>query len=358
MAYTAGTYSATDLPHILKKQQDLLNGQGRMSELEEPIVAGQAILSNMNPDISGIEFRGEECIKAKATNIRAASTITGSKSVTCIPTGGIEAGTDSKTFSKEVLTNIARFKIWDHECHNQYSFNDRFAYLDMKAKIDLEKELTKVLINFLATNADVPVPSWFKSTSVTPVVDDTNVLEIATADWKGDLLADFYAIKQLAYMPNAIILSGRNLWNATMLAQFQVNYASTNNQVLTGQNWFQMYFDLMNVDQVLGDSSTFMMDKNAIIFWSSPLHPQLVNPVLMASDTYMWSDTLPRLRYMANGAMQPIYVDIKTARGCTSGSYWTEYEYILRGALGTNLPNHNDDYGILRFRNVATPANE
>ena len=358
MAYVAGTYTASDLPHILKKEADLLSGQSRMSELTQPIIAGQAILQNMNPDITGIQFAGEECIKAKVTNIRAASTITGSKSITCVPTGGIEAGTDSKEFSKTVLTNIARFKIWDHECHNQYGFNDRFAYLDLKAKIDLELELTKVLVNYLATNADVPDPTWFKSTSVTPVVDDTNVLEIATADWKGDLLADFYAIKTLADMPNAIILSGRNLWNATMLAQFQVNYASTNNQVLTGQNWFDLYFDLKNIDQTLSGAETLMMDKNAIIFWSSPLHQQMMQPKLMAADTYMWSDVLPRLKYMANGAMQNIYVDIKTARGCTSGSYWTEYEYILRGALDTNLPNQNSDYGILRFRNVTTPANE
>lgn len=357
MSYTAGTYTASVMGDVLLKESELL-ATSRQYELSRSIVAGQAILSNQDPNITGIEFRGEECIKAKATNIRLGSTLASDKTVACTVSTGVEAGTDSITFAKEILTKPSRFRIWDHECHNAYDFVDRLAYMSLKAKIDQEVELTKVGINFLAAGADVPVPSWFQSTGTTPVVDDTNVLEIATADWKGDLLADMLAIKQLAYMPNAIIVSGRNLWNKTILAQFEGQYASQNNQVLVGQNFFDIYFDLMNVDQTLGDAGTLMIDKNAMIFWSSPLHPDIANPQLMTADTYRWTDMLPRLQYMANGKMNPVYIDVKATRICSSAAYGWDYEYVLRGAMSLNLPNASDDYGILRFRNVATPANE
>jgi len=355
MAYVAGTYTASELEKVVLKEGEFLT-TSRQSELSQPIVAGQAILSNMDPNIQGIQFMGEECIKAKITNIRLASTLAADKTYTCETTGGIEAGTDSKDLSKTILTKPSRFKIWDHECHNAFDFTDRLAYMSLKAKIDQELELTRVLVEMLQTNADVPDPAWFTSTTVTPVVDNTTELEIATADWNGSLLAEFLAIKTLADMPNAIILSGRNLFNKTVLAQFESQYASTNNQVLVGQNFFDIYFDLKNVDQTTGLKSTFMVDKNALIFWSSPLHKESMVPELVKSDTYRWTDTLPRLQYMANGRMNPIYIDVKASRICTSGAYGWEYEYILRGALDTNLPNQNGDYGILHFSNVTTPA--
>lgn len=358
MAYVAGTYSASQMTEVLAKENELVQ-TSRQQELSRPIVAGAAILQNQDINIEGIQFSGEECIMAKATNIRAASMLAADKTVACTVTAGIEAGTDSITFAKEVLTKPARFTIMDSECNNTYTLQDRLAYHSLKAKIDLEVELSAVLVAFAATNADVPDPTWFQSTTVTPVVDDVNTLEIATVDWTGALLADFAAIKQLAVMPNSIILSGRNLWNKTLLAQFEANYATTNNQVLVGQNFFDMYFDLMNVDQTLGDKSTLMLDKNSILFWSSPVHQNLATPQLMTSDTYIWSDMLPRLQYMANGRMNPIYIDVKATRFCASGtSYGWRYEYVLRGALSLNMPNVNGDYGILRFRNVATPANE
>jgi hypothetical protein len=76
-----------------------------------------------------------------------------------------------------------------------------------------------------------------------------------------------------------------------------------------------------------------------------------------ANDHYHFVDQLPRLRYFANGTLNPIYVDVRVIKTCVLDAAgiprngW-KFEFALFGALRLNLPDRNGDYGILRVDEI------
>lgn len=124
-----------------------------------------------------------------------------------------------------------------------------------------------------------------------------------------------------------------------------------------------MYLDLANVDLSTPLNRTFVLDKNALVFWSAPDYLGF-EPIQMDHNTYVWRDVLPRLQYFANGSMQPIYVDVRAKRICSTlqseeavtssnVAYGWAYEYVLRGALEYNLKDCNNLQGILQINEKA-----
>ena len=354
MAYVAGTYTASARAARLLIETEIMGDASRMSELKMPIVAGQAILMNQDPHIEEINLgKGKKCINAKVVNIRSASTLRANKTLACTILAGPEAGSDSLTLTKEVLTKPAAFTILDNQCDNEFDFNKKLAYQGLKAKIDLEVELTKVLIALAAANADVPTAAWFE----TPGTVVADAYEVTTANFGSNLIADALAASMIAKMPNSIILNGRNLFNDAILAQYKGAACCDNDSILNSQNYFQLYWDLLNMDAVLGVGYSLVMDKNSLVFWSSPNYTNMA-PELQTGDVYAWVETLPRLTYYMNGAQQPIYVDVRAQKVCQLDAYGNEsigynYEYVLRGAMVANLTNADARHGILKIRKVA-----
>lgn len=346
MAYTAGVFTASQYGDQLIKESELLGEGSRMTELKQPIVAGAAILMHQDPNVVE-KYEGQRCIGAKLTNIRAASTLRANTTLVCDLPAGVEAGSDSLNVTKQILCKPAAFTIWDSQCRNAYDAAEQTAYMSAKAKIDLEIELTSTLVALLESNADSVVGLATHFESVTPT-ENVDTLEIAAANFTSDLVADFTALAQIVDMNNAIILNGRNLYNDAINAQFQGAACCDNDTILNSNQYFSMFWDLKNVTA----ANTYLVDKNALLFWSSPLYTNTV-PVGISNDTFVWTDMLPRLKYMSNGVMNDIYIDVRAKRVCSivngdPAEGWN-YEYVLRGAMTPNMSNQDDRNGIIKI---------
>ena len=354
MAFTANVFTPSAIgAAILAEDEILVNS--RMSEFKEPIMAGQAILAHQDPTIATIGA-GLGCMNASIYTLRSASTDKGSKTLDCDITAGVKAGTEKIDLTKEVLVNLEKFSIDDIKCANAVDFGKELAYMGMKAKIQLEVKLSKALVALANTGIDLPDADWFETEGTL----SGSIFEVAKVNFTSDMLADLQWASQVANMYDPLILNGRNFYNNAILEVYKSQGCCTNDAILNRNTFFDVVWDPKNVDQVTGAKSTLVIDKNSILFWSSPAYSNLGmrSMILEQADTYHWVETLPRLQYFANGGFQPIYVDIRATRSCVKDAAgiprngWS-FEYALFGAMRLNLPNATDDYGILRVDQAA-----
>ena len=317
--------------------------------MKQPIVAGQAILAHQSPEI--IErFEGQECIEAKVVALRACDNdIEGAATINCDIPDATELGSESLVLAKELLVNPVRFTIKEKECHNAFTWDERMAYNMTKSKTLLEIALTKRLVTLAATTADTPSTSWFEKTTGTVV---GNSFDVTTANFAPELYADLLYASQITDMNDIIVVNGVNFYHDTFLNQFKGIACCDNDSVLSGAP-YEVFFDLKNMDSTLGAKVTMAIDKNALLFWSSPNFTNTA-PELKTDDIYVWRDMLPRLKYMANGAMQDIYIDVRAQKKCIDGSRNTQwnFELTLWGAITANLANCDDRQGIIKVTQV------
>jgi hypothetical protein len=131
MAFTAGVFTPTAIGASLISEMDLLT-TSRMSELKQEVIAGQAILQHQDPQILTQGF-GESCINAKVFAMRSASLEAANTTLACAVATGPEAGSETLTLTKALLTKPQRFTIKDIQCQNEADFGTQKGYLGMKA---------------------------------------------------------------------------------------------------------------------------------------------------------------------------------------------------------------------------------
>lgn len=350
--FTAADFTPTIIGAAKINESELL-ATSRMSELQLEIVAGAAILGNQDPNIVTTGF-GENCINADIYTLRSGSMDKGNKTIDCAVSVGDEAGTEKISLTKEILVNLEHFFIKDNQCANAVDFGTLLGYNLTKAKVGLEVKLSRALVAMAATNADIPVAGWFE----TPGTVATNTYTITKANFGSHVLADVLWASRASDMISPIVLNGRNLFNKAVLAEYESAGCCTTNALLATDRMFQFYWDAKNVDQVTAKASTLVIDRNSLLFWSSPAYSNIGLESAMdagkeADDTYHYVDILPRLKYFANGVLQDIYVDVRMKRTCIKGSGdiaprdgWA-FELSLAGAMTPNLVNQDGRAGIL-----------
>ena len=354
MAFTANVFTPTAIGTKIIAEADLL-ATGRMAELKQEIIAGQAILMHQDPVFITDGF-GQSCLNIKTSTLRSASLDTGDKTIDCKPASGVKAGSETLVLDKTILTNVEEFQIDDILCANAVTFGEQLAYLGMKAKVAIEVKISKALVALAATGQDTPLVAWFE----TPGAVVGTAYEIEASNFGSEVIADVQWAAKAADMFDPIIISGRNFYNKHILEMYASTGCCTNDAILNRNQAFDLYWDAKNVDSVLGADSTIVIDKNSLLFMSSPVYSNIgmENMVMTENDTYVWVETLPRLQYFAGGRMQPIYVNVRAAKTCVKDALgiprtsWA-VQYFPTGAMRLNLPNEAGDYGILRINKVA-----
>jgi hypothetical protein len=361
MPFTPGDFTPSQLQALVVKEADLLLTDRSMSELSKDIVAGAALLQHQDPSIvtDGV---GLNCINAKIYTSRLGNTDKGNKTVACAVSVGPQAGTEAIPITKEVLVNLERFTINDNLCANAEDFNRLYAENMLKVKAKIEGKLSSALVAAVDATKDLPVAGWFETAGTVVTLD--KLYTVTAANFKsGDVLSDFLWAGKVSGMNDPIVLNGRNFFNDAIKNQFESNGCCTNDAILNGNRVFQVYWDSQNVDQVTGARTSLLVDKNAVLFWSSPGYANLGISSMMtegkeANDTYHYVDTLPRLQYYANGQLNPIYVDVRLKWGCLDGGAnivprngWN-VEVMLLGAITPNLANTDGYQGVIRVDRV------
>lgn len=358
MAFTPNVFTDSIIGNVKLNEKEILM-TSRMAELNYEIVAGAAILNNQDPTIVTAGF-GQACMGADIYTLRSGSLDKGNKTIACAVGTGPKAGSEKLTITKEILTDLEYFSIDDILCNNAVDFAKQFAYLSLKAKIALEVKLSKALVAAAVAGQDTAVADWFE----TPGSVNTGVYEIAKTDFSSAVLGDLLWAARSTDMVAPIVVNGRNLFNAKTMAEFEHMGCCSTNAALNSNKLFQLYWDAKNVDSVTGANSSLVIDKNALLFWSSPAYSNVGIATAMeagkeAADRYHYVDVLPRLQYYANGQMNPVYVDVRMEKGCVTDSLgiprdsW-KVEMWLSGALELNLPNADAGLqGIIHVQQIA-----
>jgi len=357
MAFTAGVFTPTAIGASLIEESELV-ASSRMSELSQEIIAGQAILQHQDPNIITSGF-GQSCINASVYSLRSASLEKADTTIACAVGGTIKAGTEAQAITKAILTKPQGFIIDDIQCANEADFGKQKAYLGMKAKVGLEVALSQALVAKAVTGIDTPIAGDFETAGA--VLGDA--YQVTTANFDSDLLADIEWMAKARDLNQPIILNGRNFYNQHILEQYASTGCCTNDAILNANQTFNVYWDAKNVDSIAGAGSTLVIDKNSLLFWSQPVYSNIGMDTAMTegaepADRYHWVETLPRLQYFANGAMQPIYVDVRAERSCVTDalgvprSSW-KFEYMLFGALELNMANQDGNQGIYKIEKIA-----
>lgn len=356
MAFTAGVFTPSAIADIVIAEQDLL-ATSRMSELSQEIVAGQALLQHQDPNIVTLG-EGSSCFGAKVYTLRSASLEAANTTLACAIPAGPKAGTEAISLTKTLLTKPQRFAIDDVLCRNDVDFVKQMAYLGMKAKVGLEVALSKAIVTLAGTGADTPEADWFETAGTVSGTD----YEIDAADFDADVLADLQWAGKASDMNQPIIINGRNFFNKSIIEQYASVGCCTNDAILNRNQVFDIYWDAKNVDSTLGAGSTLVVDKNSVLFWSSHVYDNMGMETMTtegeeSNDRFHFVDTLPRLKYFANGGLQDIYVDVRVEKGCVldslnvSRTAW-KFEYMLFGAMSLNLANQDGYNGILSIKKV------
>ena len=358
MAFSPNVFTDTIIGNVKLNEKEILM-TSRMAELNYEIVAGAALLNNQDPTIVTAGF-GQSCMGADIYTLRSGSLDKGSKTIACAVGTGPKAGSEKLTLTKEILVDLEYFSIDDILCNNAVDFASQFAYLSLKAKIALEVKLAKALVAAAVAGQDTPSASWFETDGSV----NGSVYEIAKSDFSSAVLGDLFWAARATDMVAPIVINGRNLFNAKVMAEFEHMGCCSTNAALNSNKLFQLYWDAKNVDSVTGANSSLVVDKNALLFWSSPVYSNQGIATAMtdgkeAADRYHYVDVLPRLQYYANGQMNPIYVDVRMEKGCVLDSLsiprdaW-KVEMFLTGALELNLPNADAGLqGIIHVQQIA-----
>lgn len=357
MAFTPGDFTPSAIAASIIKEKNLVSTP-RTANLAKDIIAGQAILLHQDPLINPLT-PGLSCANAKIYALRSGSLDKGSKVLNCAVHQGPKAGTEALAISREILVNNESFEISEDFCANAEVFTSVLSDLMLKAKIGLELKLSKALVAVLGANIDTPSASWFK----TPGSVSNGVFNVTAANFLSSLLADLQWVGRYVGMDSPIILNGRNFYNEKILEMYKSNGCCTNDSILTKNQFFEVFWDSQNIDQVTGASSSFILDKNAILFWNAPVYSNLGMESMLTvgkepSDRFHFVDTLPRMQYYANGKLNPVYVDVRAEWSCAKDSQgiprttW-KFELSLSGSIRTNLKNEDDRQGILQVNQVA-----
>ena len=354
MAFTANVFTPSAIGAAILGEQEILENS-RMAEFKQEIVAGQAILAHQDPRIDQVGF-GEACMNAKIYTLRSGTTDKGDKAMDCEVTGGNKPGSEAITLTKSILVNLEEFAIDDITCANAVDFGKQLAYMGMKAKVQLEVKLSKALVALADTGKDLPVTTWFETTNTL----SGSIVQIQKQYMTADVIADLQWAARTANMFDPLIVNGRNFYNKATLEMYASAGCCTNDAILNRNMFFDIVWDAKNVDSVTSAQSTFVIDRNSILFWSSPGYSNIGmdNMIEESGDSYHWIEQLPRLQYFANGGFQPIWVDVRATRSCVKDATGIPrngcaFQYAVLGDMRLNLPNATDDYGILRIDQVA-----
>lgn len=355
MPFTPNDFTASVIGAVKVLEANLLQSPRGFTDINKEIVAGAAILQHQDPNIVTIGA-GVACMNADIYVQRSNTLDKGNKTIACDITAGERGATEKISLTKEILVNLEKFTVDNIFCANAESYASQLAYMKLKAKVNLELKLAKALVAKVNAGIDNITADMFE---VQGTVVGGNIYEVAKVNFTGDLLADLQWQVKSGGFADPLIMNGRNFFNKSIMEMYASVGCCTNDAILNRNQVFDIIWDSQNVDSITGAKSTLLVDKNSVLFWSSPSYDniEMQNMIVESNDVVHWVETLPRLQYFAGGALQPIYVDIRGKRTCIQDSLgvpresWT-YEMWLSGALTHNLPNDDGKKGIIRIDQI------
>lgn len=272
------------------------------------------------------------------------------------PTDLCDFDADEKFELEEQMVDVnnacyAKFKIAADICEssNMIKFADKFASQMKKVFMDFEKVLNTQTVSFLNANFDDNDVVSGPMTN-TPGVGTI----IPPMDWTLNLMGNLTQVATLNKITDPVLLNGNNLWLEVWNTQFAK--CCTNQELAAKMQSFQKwYWDIFNLDQTLGEKATFMWDAGSLAVLNK-YHYMSPTPVEVVADKHVYHVNHPTLRYMSDGVMKPVKIDVVRLKKCTTllngtiaGDYY--WHFTLRYDFYKSPVGCNGKIPLFKFLN-------
>lgn len=346
----AGDFSASTLLRANVRLATMFKSPNTaITEYNEPAMTARALLTNQTASVDPV-LEGSKCVGVKAWFIRTSAIGEVSAPADCTTPGGNEAETVGQNYDSEVIFHGAG-TAKDERCNNEVEFVEESAAIMRRLIAAARKKLNTLSIQRLAANAQVNLdPNLDQNWD--PTTESPRIL-VPQADFTWDNLGEFEAVVANNKFGEHFYVSGRNFYHDW----WKGNYERLNDDgkaafaAYADQNFF---FDLRDMDTVVGNRSTFAVDRNSYVFWNQHSSPS--TPTLKDDDTWVWVVPDPELSYVKNGRLVPLMYEIEMKKTCVGRTtlYYRQlsYKFYLRliGGLRTAPVGPANEKGVLQFK--------
>ncbi len=349
----AGDFTASALPDILIRMEQMFSGQRHTPEFNQPIETIKALAERQTVRFDSVPsvLDTKNCVGVKATFLKSCDN-TVDTTITDCEIGGTETESDSVTIANNLLYSKS-FKVLDSDCKDVYKGVDKIAYLMGKTMVDLENAINEAAIAFLLANSQdntATLPDSWDNT-------DADVIGIPSAEIKPEALAEIFYQAQINNLYSPFMVSGRNFYTSKVLGDFR-SAGSDNVDAIFNSPLGDIVFDPKNIDTLTSLQSTFAVDPSGYAFWASNQF-DMESPERWDDqyNTMVWRQRAPRLMFRNGGSLVPVYFDVRKQTKCavTSNVTWKEHHYqiIFRGGLqlGPQVCS-TAETGILHYKAV------
>lgn len=354
----AGDFSASYIPDVLVKQEQVWADSRADRELQHPEDALQGVLARQQVSFDPI-LRGGECVGYKAAWLKSGNTTVvdnsagGSNLENCNITGD-ELESVSTTYAPNISLR-ATYQVKDDECKDLFDAQEKIARGALNAKTQLKKTLSTKLIGIL--NANGSASNFTIAEGAIHHTLSGVVHQIAPTDWTSDLIAEFMLHAAWNKFNAPYLINGSNFYKDYFLTPYRTDFGNQDAQGAYRQAGIDMVFDPMNVDGVNGTKRTYMVDAGALGFFCKNYNGSVTAEQITA-DRFRWQERDMSLTFVNAGQTIPVTFDVYMERGChvKNGTArvpgWT-FEYQLNAGIHIAPPDGDSKNGITIFDKVA-----
>lgn len=350
----AGDFTASVMPDVLIKLNEMFSGQRHTPELNKDIDTIKALAERQTVRFDQVDVILDhmDCRGAKVVFLKDCTNNVVDIIETPITACDL-SGTETESSYLTVANNLGysdSFKVLGSDCKDKFTIADKIAFLMASTMAQIEEKINLAGIAFLTAN---------EQPSADPLVydEDGNVIVVPAASMTPAFLADMAIMAKLSNLYNPFIISGRNLYAANFLAEFK-SAGSDNVDAVLKAGPFDIVFDLKNLDSTVGANASFLVDPSSYVFWPSNHYENTSpQPFSEGSTLMVWKQRAPRLMYNNNGKLEPVYFDVESQEVCevVSGTKYVNriFQIIFRGGLQLSPQVCSaTDTGILQFNSV------
>lgn len=327
-------------------------------ELKKPIAASMAGMMEQNvsfvPIMKGSVCVGVEAIYLKSCNDTVTDTSLSENNLSDCDVTGVEAETAKKTYTPNISLTKA-IRVSEDDCAGFTSFEEKLAFMKLQAKAAIESEYNEKYIAAIAANVQA-------NAFVVGGTANGSIVEFPATDFEGGagakLMPKFHISAEQNQIYDAWMLNGQNFYEAHWLYEYKEKAGSDDRyDDVYMQGPYKMYWDIINVDSVVGSNPTFVIDKSAIGFFGQNEYSN-DTPRELKSDLWTYREPSMRLRYRDGQSTQTVYFDVVEQHSCTVTSKdparqrrhrVVDLEYTLKGGIITGPPDCGGGTGILQF---------
>lgn len=284
---------------------------------------------------------------------------------------GTEVSTNAQTYTLD--NRFAKsFKIADYQFrNNEFDAVEAMA----KAMLRIDKLLAEEYSQYIVERLNIFAGENQVTDGKGSVIAGAGLTDIHSADWTAELMAYFSRVMAINKFGNAAMITGSNLYETLFVAQAKKADATGMGDWILW-NGIPIWFDLFNIDGVNASPTatptatptgyvddtgllTYMVNRGAVAMASKAFNP--VSPYVNQTDTrwQMPSKFMPGFSYdvfYQNSCLGES--DMSTAETEMKDTLVHKWKIVLNADIFLNPYGCDEDEnsGVLRFRNTATPT--